>query len=73
MPLVLFIAFYIIFYPTVIIESIFKFLQWLPESARYHVASGQPDKALETLQKVNEGETQLSMIVGILRQIINLA
>ncbi|XP_034235778.1 synaptic vesicle 2-related protein [Thrips palmi] len=25
---------------------------WLPESARYHVASGQPDKALETLQKV---------------------
>ncbi|CAH2238675.1 jg4350, partial [Pararge aegeria aegeria] len=24
---------------------------WLPESARYHVASGQPDKALETLEK----------------------
>ncbi|KAE8747251.1 hypothetical protein FOCC_FOCC006043 [Frankliniella occidentalis] len=27
---------------------------WLPESARYHVASGQPDKALETLQKVRQ-------------------
>lgn len=25
---------------------------WLPESARYHVASGQPDKALTTLQQV---------------------
>ncbi|XP_039751718.1 synaptic vesicle 2-related protein [Pararge aegeria] len=25
---------------------------WLPESARYHVASGQPDKALETLEKI---------------------
>lgn len=26
--------------------------QWLPESARYHVASGQPDKALSTLRQV---------------------
>lgn len=26
--------------------------QWLPESARYHVACGEPDKALETLQRV---------------------
>ncbi|XP_046683021.1 synaptic vesicle 2-related protein [Homalodisca vitripennis] len=25
---------------------------WLPESARYHVASGQPDKALRTLRQV---------------------
>ncbi|XP_072388287.1 synaptic vesicle 2-related protein isoform X1 [Diabrotica undecimpunctata] len=25
---------------------------WLPESARYHVASGQTDKALETLEKI---------------------
>ncbi|VVD04621.1 unnamed protein product [Leptidea sinapis] len=25
---------------------------WLPESARYHVASGQPDKALATLEKI---------------------
>ncbi|KAF5308161.1 hypothetical protein FQR65_LT06341 [Abscondita terminalis] len=25
---------------------------WLPESARYHVASGHPDKALETLEKI---------------------
>ncbi|XP_066262466.1 synaptic vesicle 2-related protein isoform X4 [Euwallacea similis] len=27
-------------------------LDWLPESARYHVASGQTDKALETLEKI---------------------
>lgn len=26
--------------------------QWLPESARYHVASGQTDKALETLEAI---------------------
>jgi hypothetical protein len=26
--------------------------KWLPESARYHVASGQTDKALETLEKI---------------------
>ncbi|KAK9876159.1 hypothetical protein WA026_011275 [Henosepilachna vigintioctopunctata] len=25
---------------------------WLPESARYHVASGQTDRALETLEKI---------------------
>lgn len=28
------------------------FFQWLPESARYHVTSGQVDKALTTLEKV---------------------
>lgn len=28
-------------------------MQWLPESARFHVASGQPDKALATLEQVN--------------------
>lgn len=33
--------------------NVLFFFQWLPESARYHVASGQPDKALETLQKVS--------------------
>ncbi|XP_044264935.1 synaptic vesicle 2-related protein isoform X2 [Tribolium madens] len=27
-------------------------LDWLPESARFHVASGQTDKALETLEKI---------------------
>ncbi|CAH0714415.1 unnamed protein product, partial [Brenthis ino] len=27
---------------------------WLPESARFHVASGQPDKALATLEKIAE-------------------
>lgn len=27
-------------------------LQWLPESARFHVASGQTEKALETLEKI---------------------
>lgn len=27
--------------------------QWLPESARYHVASGEPDKALATLEQVH--------------------
>lgn len=27
-------------------------LQWLPESARYHVTSGQVDKALMTLEQI---------------------
>ncbi|XP_065201396.1 synaptic vesicle 2-related protein isoform X1 [Planococcus citri] len=36
---------------------------WLPESARYHVASGQPDKALETLKKV-AAENGKPMLLG---------
>lgn len=35
-----------------ILKIISRIFQWLPESARYHVASGQPDKALETLKQV---------------------
>ena len=35
----------------------------MPESARYHVASGQPDKALETLKKV-AAENGKPMLLG---------
>lgn len=37
--------------------------QWLPESARFHVASGEQDKALATLQKVAE-ENGKPMLLG---------
>ncbi|KAL1129933.1 hypothetical protein AAG570_012877 [Ranatra chinensis] len=36
---------------------------WLPESARYHVMSGQPDKALETLQAV-AADNNKPMLLG---------
>jgi hypothetical protein len=29
------------------------FCAWLPESARFHLASGQPDMALETLKRIS--------------------
>lgn len=35
-----------------ILSIIFFIFKWLPESARYHVASGQTDKALATLEQV---------------------
>jgi len=38
-------------------------LQWLPESARFHVASGQPDEALATLQRVAK-ENGKPMLLG---------
>lgn len=33
---------------------IFLLIKWLPESARYHVASGQTERALATIEQVNE-------------------
>lgn len=36
---------------------------WLPESARYHVASGQPDKALATLKQV-AADNRKPMLLG---------
>ncbi|XP_075218906.1 synaptic vesicle 2-related protein isoform X2 [Lycorma delicatula] len=36
---------------------------WLPESARYHVASGQPDKALATLKQV-ASDNNKPMLLG---------
>ncbi|XP_069695518.1 synaptic vesicle 2-related protein [Periplaneta americana] len=36
---------------------------WLPESARYHVASGQPEEALATLQRVAK-ENGKPMLLG---------
>jgi hypothetical protein len=41
----------------------FLWLQWLPESARFLVASGQPDEALETLQNVAK-ENGKPMLLG---------
>ena len=41
----------------------FLWLQWLPESARFHVASGQPDEALATLQRVAK-ENGKPMLLG---------
>ena len=37
--------------------------QWLPESARFQIASGQSDKALETLKKV-AAENGKPMLLG---------
>ncbi len=30
----------------------YAFLQWLPESARYHMASGEPEEAYATLKRI---------------------
>ena len=42
---------------------VFLWLQWLPESARFHVASGQPEEALATLQRVAK-ENGKPMLLG---------
>lgn len=44
------------------LQSIDMF-QWLPESARFQIASGQSDKALETLKKV-AAENGKPMLLG---------
>lgn len=36
---------------------------WLPESARYHVSSGQPDKAFRTLEKIAK-DNKRPMLLG---------
>lgn len=38
-------------------------MQWLPESARFHVASGQTDKALATVEQIAR-DNQRSMLLG---------
>lgn len=38
-------------------------LQWLPESARFHVTSGQNDKALATLEQIAK-DNKKSMLLG---------
>jgi len=45
------------------INVVFYF-QWLPESARFHVASGQPEKALSTLQKVSRASLHVMFILS---------
>lgn len=38
-------------------------LKWLPESARYHMMTGQPNKAEKTLEKIAENNGK-PMLLG---------
>ena len=48
-------------------NNIIYFLKWLPESARFDAASGDSDKALNTLKKIaDENGKKLTIIIVII-------